>query len=88
MGEYFHAVCHYCESCYTPDAIKLGEIELRKEVRAALGLFMVRHAGHPIELRGDEYNYDHCVSKSQVKRYEEETLEPAWGDDAGEGVTR
>jgi len=42
-----------------PPMAKLREIALNPMAAASVGWFCVAHAGHPVELRGDAWTYDH-----------------------------
>ena len=74
MGEYFRAVCHSCRSRLELEAgRKLREIRHNSHSCRILGLWMTSHAGHRLELRGDEYNslcdYDHNEVAEYVREW-------------------
>lgn len=69
MGEYFRVVCHDCKKRLSLRAAKLREIALNLDVAAAVGHFAVRHAGHHIELSGDERTFDYRFGPDDVAKY-------------------
>jgi hypothetical protein len=54
VGEWFHVVCHTCGKRHTLILSKRREILLNLDVAAQIGQFAAIHAGHELELRGDE----------------------------------
>jgi len=74
MGQYFRVVCHDCCQFMSPSLLKVREICLNPHIAAEVGWFVAFHAGHHVELRGDEHTYDHRIVTCPEK-YEEQTLD-------------
>lgn len=60
MGEYYAVVCHDCEVIWQPSPMKLVEIERNVKQLAEIGLFLVAHRHHRVDIIGDSGDDGDC----------------------------